>query len=80
MREELIMLTAAELDIENCRPIDFPQLRRVYAWSRYPSGGARAESPGPGDPDARPALHHEGVGSVRAQVVRGRAPIGALAQ
>lgn len=35
MREELIMLTAAELDVENCRPTDFPEPRRVYAWVRY---------------------------------------------
>ncbi len=25
MREELMMLTAAELDVENCRPTDFPE-------------------------------------------------------
>jgi hypothetical protein len=37
IREERIMLTAAELDIENCRPTDFPEPRRVYAWVRYPS-------------------------------------------
>ncbi|KNC19031.1 hypothetical protein AC792_08630 [Arthrobacter sp. RIT-PI-e] len=35
MREELIMLTAVELDVENCRPTDIPEPRRVYAWFLY---------------------------------------------
>lgn len=46
MREELIMLTAAELDLENNQPTDFPAPRRVYAWIRYPS---RPPHPGPRD-------------------------------
>ncbi|WP_049822810.1 hypothetical protein [Arthrobacter sp. H41] len=44
MREELIMLTAAELDVENCRPVDFPEPRRVYAWVRYPSKALRVQA------------------------------------
>lgn len=44
MREELMMLTAAELDIENCRPADFPEPRRVYAWIRYPSKAIRVQA------------------------------------
>ncbi|MBG6218624.1 hypothetical protein IWX75_003111 [Arthrobacter sp. CAN_A6] len=44
MREELIMLTAAELDVENCRPTDFPVPRRVYAWVRYPSKAIRVQA------------------------------------
>jgi hypothetical protein len=44
MREELIMLTAAELDVENCRPTDFPEPRRVYAWVRYPSKAIRVQA------------------------------------
>jgi hypothetical protein len=31
MREELIMLTAAELDVENCQPTDFPEPRTPAA-------------------------------------------------
>lgn len=44
MREELIMLTAAELDVENCRPTNFPEPRRVYAWIRYPSKAIRVQA------------------------------------
>ncbi|PPB49852.1 hypothetical protein C4K88_03945 [Arthrobacter pityocampae] len=44
MREELMMLTAAELDVENCRPTDFPEPRRVYAWVRYPSKAFRVQA------------------------------------
>ncbi len=44
MREELIMLTAAELDVENVRPVDFPEPRRVYAWIRYPSKALRIQA------------------------------------
>lgn len=44
MREELIMLTAAELDVENYRPTDFPEPRRVYAWIRYPSKAIRVQA------------------------------------
>ena len=44
MREELIMLTAAELDVENCRPTDFPEPRRVYVWIRYPSKAIRIQA------------------------------------
>ncbi|WP_394250967.1 hypothetical protein [Arthrobacter pityocampae] len=44
MREELMMLTATELDAENCRPIDFPESRRVYAWVRYPSKAFRVQA------------------------------------
>ncbi|WP_104181658.1 hypothetical protein [Arthrobacter sp. B0490] len=44
MREELIMLTAAELDVENCRPTNFPEPRRVYAWVRYPSKAIRVQA------------------------------------
>ncbi|MFJ6003912.1 hypothetical protein [Arthrobacter sp. NPDC092385] len=44
MREELIMLTAAELDVENCRPTDFSEPRRVYAWVRYPSKAIRVQA------------------------------------
>ncbi len=44
MREELIMLTAAELDLENLRPVDFPEPRRVYAWIRYPSKAIRVQA------------------------------------
>jgi hypothetical protein len=36
MREELILLTAAELDFENCRAAGFPQLQPVHVWIRYP--------------------------------------------
>jgi hypothetical protein len=31
IREELIMLTAAELDVENCQPTNFSEPRKVYA-------------------------------------------------
>ncbi len=44
MREELIMLTAAELDVGNSRPSDFPEPRRVYAWVRYPSKAIRVQA------------------------------------
>lgn len=44
MREELIMLTAAELDMENTRPTDFPEPRRVWAWIRYPSHAVRVQA------------------------------------
>jgi hypothetical protein len=44
MREELIMLTAAELDLENTPPTDFPTPRRVYAWIRYPSKAIRIQA------------------------------------
>ncbi|MEC5199183.1 hypothetical protein RCH21_001407 [Arthrobacter sp. PL16] len=44
MREELIMLTAAELYGQNCRPTDFPEPRRVYAWVRYPSKAIRVRA------------------------------------
>ena len=44
MREELILLTAAELDVENCRPTDFPEPRWVYAWIRYPSKAIRIQA------------------------------------
>lgn len=44
MREELILLTAAELDVENCLPIDFPEPRWVYAWIRYPSKAIRIQA------------------------------------
>jgi hypothetical protein len=44
MREELIMLTAAELDVENCPPTNFPEPRRVYAWVRYPSKAIRIQA------------------------------------
>ncbi|WP_247827603.1 hypothetical protein [Arthrobacter antioxidans] len=44
MREELIMLTAAELDVENNRPTDFPEPRQVYAWVRYPSKAIRVQA------------------------------------
>ncbi len=44
MREELVMLTAAELDVENCQPTDFPEPRRVYAWVRYPSKAVKVQA------------------------------------
>jgi hypothetical protein len=44
MREELIMLTAAELDLENTPPTDFREPRRVYAWIRYPSKAVRIQA------------------------------------
>ncbi|MEG9250124.1 hypothetical protein V6S67_18695 [Arthrobacter sp. Soc17.1.1.1] len=44
MREELIMLTAAELDLENTPPTDFPEPRRVYAWIRDPSKAIRIQA------------------------------------
>ncbi|MHA7284626.1 hypothetical protein [Arthrobacter sp. TMS2-4] len=44
MREELMMLTAAEPDVENTRPTDFPEPRRVYAWVRYPSKAFRVQA------------------------------------
>ena len=44
MREELIMLTAAELDVEHYQPVDFPEPRRVYAWIRYPSKALRVQA------------------------------------
>ncbi|MHA7292904.1 hypothetical protein [Arthrobacter sp. HLT1-21] len=37
MREEPMMLTAAELDLDRNPSHDFPEPRRVYAWIRYPS-------------------------------------------
>lgn len=44
MREELIMLTAAELDLETTPATDFPEPRRVYAWIRYPSKAFRIQA------------------------------------
>jgi hypothetical protein len=44
MREELMMLTAAELDVDNNQPTDFPEPRRVYAWIRYPSKAIRIQA------------------------------------
>lgn len=44
MREEIMMLTAAELDVENTRPTDFPEPRRVWAWVRYPSHAIRVQA------------------------------------
>jgi len=44
MREELMMLTAAELDLDNHPPTDFPAPRRVYAWIRYPSKAIRVQA------------------------------------
>ncbi|MHA7284195.1 hypothetical protein [Arthrobacter sp. TMS2-4] len=44
MREELIMLTAAELDLENTPATNFPEPRRVYAWIRYPSKAFRIQA------------------------------------
>lgn len=44
MREELIMLTAAELNVDNITPRDFPEPRRVYAWIRYPSKAVRVQA------------------------------------
>ena len=44
MREELITLTAAELDVENYQPTDFPEPRRVYASVRYPSKAIRIQA------------------------------------
>jgi hypothetical protein len=44
IREELVMLTAAELDVENCRLTDFPEPRRVYAWFCYPSQAIRVQA------------------------------------
>jgi hypothetical protein len=44
MREELVMLTAAELDVKNCRPTDLPEPRRVYAWVRYLSKAIRVQA------------------------------------
>ena len=44
MREELIMLTAAELDLDTNPPADFPEPRRVYAWIRYPSKAIRVQA------------------------------------
>ncbi|MDF9278846.1 hypothetical protein P4U43_13730 [Arthrobacter sp. EH-1B-1] len=37
MREEPVMLTEAELDLEHHRAHEFTPARRVYAWIRYPS-------------------------------------------
>ncbi|WP_247828213.1 hypothetical protein [Arthrobacter antioxidans] len=48
MREELIMLTAAhldlDLDLDNTPATDFPEPRRVYAWIRYPSKAFRIQA------------------------------------
>jgi hypothetical protein len=44
MREELIMLTAAEVDLEHTPPTDFAEPRRVYAWIRYPSKAIRIQA------------------------------------
>ncbi|MHA7239580.1 hypothetical protein [Arthrobacter sp. TMS1-12-1] len=44
MREELIMLTAAELDLENTPATDFPEPSRAYAWIRYPSKAIRVQA------------------------------------
>lgn len=46
LREELIMPTAAELDVENCQPTDFREPRRVYAWIRYFSKAIRIQAHG----------------------------------
>lgn len=35
LREELIILTAAELGLETTPATGFPELRRVDAWIRY---------------------------------------------
>lgn len=39
MREEPMLLTAAELQLRQNPPKDFGQPRRVYAWVRYPHPG-----------------------------------------
>ncbi|RJT97049.1 hypothetical protein D6T65_15185 [Arthrobacter frigidicola] len=44
MREELIMLTAAELDLGNTPPVDFQEPRPVYAWIRYPFKAIRVQA------------------------------------
>ncbi|WP_028278575.1 hypothetical protein [Arthrobacter sp. H5] len=35
MREELIMPRMAELNVDNVKPIPFPEPRRVNVWIRY---------------------------------------------
>lgn len=37
MREEPMLLTAAELQLRQNPPKDFDNPRRVYAWVRYPT-------------------------------------------
>jgi hypothetical protein len=44
MREELIILRAAELNVETFRPTDFPEPRRVDAWVRYLSHAIRVQA------------------------------------
>ncbi|RJT81823.1 hypothetical protein D6T63_03410 [Arthrobacter cheniae] len=44
MREELIMLTAAELAVGKCHPTSFPEPRRVYAWIRFLSKAIRIQT------------------------------------
>lgn len=44
MREELIMLTAPEPDVENYRPTNFPEPRKLYARVRYPSIAVRVQA------------------------------------
>lgn len=44
MREEPMMLTAAELNVERNPSHDFPEPRRVYAWIRYPSRAVQVKA------------------------------------
>ncbi|WP_026551346.1 hypothetical protein [Arthrobacter sp. H20] len=41
MREELIMPRMAELNVDNVRPIPFPEPPRVYVWIRHHSAAIR---------------------------------------
>ncbi len=44
MREEQIMLTVAELDLDNMHSMDFPEPPGVYAWIRCPSKVIRVQA------------------------------------
>jgi hypothetical protein len=44
MREEPMLLTAAELQLRQNPPKDFDQPRRVYAWVRYPTQAVRVQA------------------------------------
>ncbi len=49
MREEIIMLTAAKLDVDNVNPI--PQPPPVYAWKPQPPGSRRSRPRTPENAD-----------------------------
>lgn len=44
LREEPMMLTPIEVDLENHPPTDFPTPRRVNVWIRYPTKAVRLKA------------------------------------